>query len=107
MHCRAKKIGGWNSQPKRKCQEAPEEDGGGCRQNGAGAKNLRVTFEKNSLQKLVSHLMEAGRVAASDQQMKELLQEVTRLQVFGNLISALGEMERKQIKLKSESVKVR
>ena len=51
--------------------------------------------------------MEAGCVAASDQQMKELLQEVTRIQVFGNLISALGEMQRKQIKLKSESVKVR
>jgi len=50
--------------------------------------------------------MAAGRVAASDQQMKELLQEVTRLQSLGNLIKTLGEKERNQIKLKDESVKV-
>ena len=50
--------------------------------------------------------MEASSVAASDQQMKELLQEVTRLQVLGNLISTLKEKEGNQIKLKSESVKV-
>ena len=57
-------------------------------------------------QKLVSHLMEASSVAASDQQMKELFQEVTRLQVLGNLITTLREKEGNQIKLKSESVKV-
>ena len=51
--------------------------------------------------------MEASSVAASDQQMKELLQEVTRLQVLGNLVSTLKEKERNQIKLNSESVKVR
>ena len=51
--------------------------------------------------------MAAGRVAASDQLMKELLQEVTRLQSLGNLIKTLAEKERNQIKLKDESVKVR
>ena len=50
--------------------------------------------------------MAAGRVAASDQQMKELLQEVTRLQSLGNLIKTLGDKERNQIKLKDECVKV-
>ena len=51
--------------------------------------------------------MAAGTVAASDQQMKELLQEVTRLQSLGNLLKTLVEEERNQIKLKDESVKVR
>ena len=51
--------------------------------------------------------MAAGRVAASDQQMKELLQEVARLQSLGNLIKTLGEKETNQIKLKDECVKVR
>ena len=51
--------------------------------------------------------MEASSVAASDQQMKELLQEVTRLQVLGELINTLKEKERNQIKLNSESVEVR
>ena len=51
--------------------------------------------------------MEASSAVASDQQMKELLQEVTRLQVLGKLISTLKEKERNQIKLSGESVKVR
>ena len=51
--------------------------------------------------------MESSSVAASDQQTKELLQEVTRLQVLGELINTLKEKERNKIKLNSESVKVR
>lgn len=73
------------------------------------ARKLQKKMEVDAdrlLQKLVSHLMEASSVAASDQQMKELLQEVTRLQVLGNLISTLREKEGNKIKLKSESVKV-
>ena len=72
-----------------------------------GQEQLVTTFIFFLLKKLVSHLMEASSAVASDQQMKELLQEVTRLQVLGKLISTLKEKERNQIKLNGESVKVR
>ena len=51
--------------------------------------------------------MGAGSTAASDEEMREILQEVTRLQLVGNLVSTLEEKERNKIKLNSESVKVR
>ena len=50
--------------------------------------------------------MRVSSAAPSDQQMKEICQEMTRLQIFGNFISTLRQMEEDQIQLKSESVKV-
>lgn len=92
-----------------KQQPKPKKLEGGGLNPTVSARRLQKRMEIDAdrlVKKLVSHLMEASSVAASDQQMKELLQEVTRLQVLGNLVSTLKEKERNQIKLNSESVKV-
>ena len=107
MDCRTQEVGEWWTQPKIECQKIAEENGQGHRQAAAGAEIILLQLNLFFSQKIVALLMAAGRVAASDQQMKELLQEVTRLQSLGNLIKTLGEKERNQIKLKDESVKVR
>ena len=85
--------------------EVAKGDGGGCLQAAAGDKSPYTGFDV-FLQTLSSHLMRVSRAAPSDQQMKELLQEVTRLQAFGNFICILLQTEEGQIELRSESVKV-
>ena len=50
--------------------------------------------------------MEADKVVLTDQQMKEMMQEVTRVQTFANLIKKIKEKEEQQIQLKPESIKV-
>ena len=51
-------------------------------------------------------MLSAGKVAVTDQQVKEILQEVARLQTLGNLIAWVREKEDKQIQLNPESIKV-
>lgn len=51
-------------------------------------------------------MLSAGKVAVTDQQVKEILQEVERLQNLSNLIAWVREKEDRQIQLKPESIKV-
>jgi len=67
----------------------------------------RMDLERSQLHELlVRSLMEADKVVLTDQQMKEMMQEVTRVQTFANLIKKIKEKEEKQIQLKPESIKV-
>ena len=50
--------------------------------------------------------MEADKMVLTDQQMKQMMAEVTRIQTYANLIGKIKEKEEKKIQLKPESVKV-
>ena len=56
---------------------------------------------------LVSKLLQAGKVVLTDQQLKEILQEVTRVQTFGELVNCIKDRENKRIQINPESVQVK
>ena len=54
----------------------------------------------------MSLLLGAGKMAVTDQQVKEILQEVARLQTLGNLVSWVKKKEDERIQLKPGSIEV-
>lgn len=54
----------------------------------------------------MSLLLRAGKVAVMDQQVREILQEVARLQTLSNLVSWVKKKEDEQIQLKPGSIEV-
>ena len=60
----------------------------------------------NCVQVLVRYLLEASALVLTMQQMKEILQEVRRLENFASLVACVKEHEEKGKEFKADALKV-